>query len=194
MRTTLALAIPILGMAVVTTRTSADNPQDDPAKKAKAAQAAIIELSQYLDAPDAKARAQKIVREHAAEDISSTFMGTRFGGLGAGSLAVNPNSDGIDRLVRQWQFKGPTPAEIARNQPEMIRIAKIIRAMSELAPYRVPKTARPQVAREWAEVAAQFHETALGLHTAVEKGESNTIRDAAKTLNQTCCHCHSLLE
>jgi hypothetical protein len=194
MRAILAFAVPVLGLVVVTTRTSADSPAEDPNKAAKAAQAAIISLSQNLDAPDVKERAEKIVREHASENISSTFMRTSHGGLGAGRLAINPNSDGIDRLVRQWQYKGPTTEEISRNRSEMIRIAKIVRAMSELAPYRVPKNARPQVAREWAEVAAEFHETALGLHKAVEKGESTLIRDAAKKLNNTCCHCHGLLD
>jgi hypothetical protein len=167
----------------------------DPHAKQKAAQKAIIELSENLDAPDLPERAARIVGEHESENISSVFMNTRRGGMGVGVPVTNPPyGDGVDFLVRRWVARGVTTAEVEKNKAEMLKIARVIRAMSELAPYRVPVNAKPAVKNEWARVAAEFHDTAAGLHDAVEKSDPAAIRAAARKLNGTCCHCHSLLD
>jgi hypothetical protein len=162
----------------------------------KAAQKAIIELSENLDAPDVPERAAKIVREHASEHISSVFMNTNRGGMGVGRLAAGnrPYGDSVQRLVQTWTNRPPTAAEFEKNQAEMLKITRAIRAMSELAPYRVPKNAKPAVKKEWADVAAEFHESAAGLDAAVEKADPAAVKAAARKLNNTCCHCHGLLD
>lgn len=164
--------------------------------KSTAAQKAIIELSENLDAADLPDRAARIVGEHESEHISSVFMQTRRGGMGVGKLAPStlPHANSVDFLVRTWMRKPPTAAELEKDRDEMLKITRVIRAMSELAPYRVPKDARPAVKKEWAAVATEFHDTAAGLHTAVEKSDPAAIRDAARKLNNTCCHCHGLLD
>lgn len=164
--------------------------------KEKAAQKAIIELSDNLDAPDVPDRAARIVKEHDSEHISSVFMNTNRGGMGVGKLAPtnSPYANSVQRLVMTWINRPPTAAQLDKDQAEMLKITRIIRAMSELAPYRVPKDAKPAVKKEWATVATEFHDTAAGLHDAVEKADPTAIKAAARKLNNTCCHCHGLLE
>jgi len=169
--------------------------QSDPNAGQKAAQQAIIELSENLDAPDLPERAARIVGEHESENISSVFVNTRRGGMGAGPLGMNPPyGDSVELFVRRLVARPLTAAEVDKNKAEMLKIARVIRAMSELAPYRVPVNAKPAVKKEWAQVAAEFHDTATGLHDAVEKSDPAAIRAAARKLNNTCCHCHSLLD
>src|SRR5262249_9711049 len=192
MRTTLA----ILPLALLVLAGLSRGDQPDPHVKHKAAQKAIIELSEILDSPDVPERAARIVGEHDSEDISSVFRNTRGGGMGVGKLAAGgpPYGDSVELLVRRWTNRPPTAAEFEKNQAEMLKITRVIRAMSERAPYRVPTNARPAAKKERAEGAAESHETAAGLHDAVEKADPNAVKAAARKLNNTCCHCHGLLD
>jgi hypothetical protein len=191
MRITLSGMAALVALTVVVGLSSGVD-EIDPHRTAKNAQAAILALSEKLDAPDVKKRAEAIVREYDSEDISSIFRRTRQGGLGVGVLASGFPNDSVEYLVRRWTSKPPTTEDLEKNQREMLRITKAIRAMSELAPYRVPGDAKPNVKKEWAEVASEFHDTALGLDQAVEKKDPKAIREAARKINNTCCHCHSL--
>jgi hypothetical protein len=194
MRTAYA-AVTLVAVALLAGLSRGDNPEPDASHKA--AQKAIIELAENLDGTDVPERAAKVVRDHASEDISSVFMNRYRGGMGVGSLhpaGAAPQYDSVERLVRNWTNRPPTAADIETNQVQMLKITRVIRAMSELAPYRVPKNAKPERKKEWAEVAAEFHETAAGLHLAVENADPKAIREAARKLNGTCCHCHGLLD
>lgn len=195
MRTILALCIPLALLAVVAGLSrGGDNVTPPEHQKKKAAQAAIIELSKNLDAPDVKERAAKIVREHESEDISSTFKTMMRGGMGVGDLTKQPYANGVQALINRWRHTPPTPEQLKQSQEEMLKVTNVLRAMSELAPHRAPKDAKPAVQKEWAAVAKEFRETALSLHNAVEKANPFAIKEAARKINGTCCHCHGLLE
>ena len=193
MRIILSAAVALAALAAVAGLTRGDNDADPHAQK-KAAQKAILALSERLDAPDVKERAEKIVRECDSEHISSVFMRTSRGGLGVGPLVPAPGNDSGERLIMLWRNKPPTADDLAKHQKDMGRVSRVIRAMSELAPHRVPNNARKAAAQEWAAVAKEFHGAALGLDRAVEASDPKAIRTAAQKLHNTCCHCHSLLE
>src|SRR5262249_3380862 len=73
-----------IGLGLVSCLLAAQQP---PQNSRQAAQAAIIDLSNNLDAKDVSARAKKIVDEQDSCDISSVFRMKRSGGVGIGKAA-----------------------------------------------------------------------------------------------------------
>src|SRR4051794_32557386 len=103
-------------------------PLPDQMDAKKAAQAAILELSNTLDQKDVIERARKIVREHESESISSVFDRVERGGLGLGIYGktakhVNSIQAMINILSRQ---QPPTEKLLNDNYADFLRSAKMI--------------------------------------------------------------------
>jgi len=162
--------------------------------KERAAVAAIVELSYRLDAPDVSDRAKLIVREHESESISSIFSPTKRGGFGAGKLLGDNPNPSIQQLVMRWRSRPPTKEHLEANRADALQVARVIRAMSELAPHRKPRNPNPSNVKQWSEVAVEFKAAAIDFHQAVKGDEPETVKLAAKRLHVTCCHCHTLVE
>jgi hypothetical protein len=172
----------------------ADAPDD---AKRKAAQNAILELSQNLDAKDVSERAALIVKDHASEDISSVFRRKNAGGLGIGQAVEAGHQDSIERLVMDFsRKKNTTEAELERYQTEYLRVAKVLQTMAQLAPHRATERVRKdaKLYKEWLDVAAEFKEGTAGFRTAVEEKDPKKVRLAAGKMLDTCCHCHGLAD
>src|SRR5580765_5952458 len=95
------IAVPLIAL-IVLAGLSFSQPPDH--VKEKAAQKAIVDLSENLDAPDLPERAARIVGEHDSEYISSVFMNSFRGGMGVGKLAPSnsPYGNSVQRLVMLW--------------------------------------------------------------------------------------------
>jgi hypothetical protein len=160
----------------------------------KAAQQAILQLAGKLDTGDISALAQKIVKEHESENISSVFKMKKMGGLGTGILPEN--QDGVERLVIAWSRKGPTKADLDKYQTEALQTADVIRAMSELAPYRMAaRTPRsPEHAKQLQHVADEFKGAATEFRSAVAGKDPPRVKSAVTRLSHTCCECHGLID
>jgi hypothetical protein len=163
----------------------------------KAAQAAILELSEKLEQKDVEALARKIVKEHESEDISSVFQRLDRGGLGLGSYAKavkHPNS--VQALLNSLSRQQPPQKLLNDHQVDLLRTAKVIQAMAELAPHRQPRYANPADRRiqEWARVSAEFKKDSREFRLAIESREPIKVRSAADRLNHSCCDCHNLLD
>src|SRR5262249_50684213 len=101
------------------------------------AQAAILKLSDNLETDDVGERARQIVHHDASCDISSVFRLKRSGGLGIGKAAEANHTDSIERLVLDFsRRKTTTEAELEQYRDDYLRVAKVMQAMAELAPYR----------------------------------------------------------
>jgi hypothetical protein len=185
--------VPALALVVCSVTAAAPLPPR-PMTPEKAAQNAILDLASKLDTTDFSALAQKIVKEHDSEDISSIFRMKRRGGLGTGILPED--KDGIERLVQAWSRKAPSKEEVDRYQWELLRTANAIRAMSELAPYRLAlrPTKSPQENKERQEVLVEFKSAALAFRDAVVEKDPARVKTALTQLNNTCCHCHGLVD
>ncbi len=165
-----------------------------PLSPEKAAQNAILKLAEILDTTEVAALAQRIVREHDSEDISSVFKLKRVGGLGVGSIAPTENQDGIERLIRTLARKQLKPEELEKYHADLLRTANVMRAMSELAPYRLPEAVAklPNRAEQWQQVSADFKSTTAEFRSAVAEKDPIKVKNAATRLDHTCCNCHSL--
>jgi hypothetical protein len=168
-------------------------PLPKPLSPEEAAQQAILYLADQIETEDVPNLAQKIVREHASENISSVFRFKRKGGLGTGILPEQ--QDGIERVLLKWQRKGPSRAELEKYHVEALRMAALVRAMSELAPLRMavqplhPKVERKQLD----EVVREFQSAAREFHAAVAANDPLRVNQSATRLGHTCCDCHGLL-
>ena len=191
----LAVSVAALGLGISTFGQPATTTVDD---KRVAAQSAILKLSDNLDAKDVAERAKQIVKEHASEDISSVFKIRAKGGLGIGKLTeVTAKHDGIERLLLNLQRRRTiTEAEIEKYADDYLRVAKVIQAMAELAPYRATERVQKdsKLTKEWQEVTHEFKEGARTFRKAVDEKDPKRLRLAAEKMENTCCHCHDLAD
>jgi hypothetical protein len=165
---------------------------DDPTKQT---QAEIVILSDNLEAKDVGRRAKQIVQHHTSCDISSVFVPQRYGGLGIGKATEANHSDSIDRLVRDFaRRKTTTETELEQFRDDYVRVAKVIQAMAELAPYRGAPFTRgnPERTKAWEEVSAHFKAKTAAFRRAVEDTDPKRVRTTARSLEQTCSACHAL--
>lgn len=193
------LAVGVVGLCLVCTASgvgqSGPTSEDD---RRAAAQGEILRLGDNLNAADVALRAERIVKSHDSEDISSVFKLKRQGGLGIGKLTeVDAIPDGIGRLMQKLgNRKSITEAEIDKYSADYLRVAKVMQAMAELAPFRanehVQKSAK--LAAEWREVAKEFRTGATEFRKAVDEKDPKKLRLAAIAMQNTCCHCHGLLD
>jgi hypothetical protein len=189
MRPSLIRALPALALLLTLTALSAG--QDTSKPNYTPAVKDIVALSQNLEARDVAERAARIVKEHDSCDISSIFRVAPHGpGIGELSKAGHRNS--IEHLVRDYTRKAPPAAELEKYQHDLVRSAKILQAMAELAPYRGPLVTSPKNLPEWAKVSAEFKVTTREFREALEAKDPERVRKAAVGLNNACCHCHEL--
>jgi hypothetical protein len=170
-------------------------PAEPPPDPTKITQEEIVILSDNLEAKDVGGRAKQIVRQHTSCDISSVFIPQRNGGLGIGKATEANHPDSIDRLVRDFaRRKTTTEAELEQYREDYVRVAKVMQAMAELAPYRGAPFTRgnPERARAWEEVSAEFKVKTAAFRRAVEETDPKRVRTTARSLEQTCCACHGL--
>ena len=186
------LAAGVIGLGLGWSVLAAEPPPDDPGKQA---QAAILKLSDNLDGKDVGERARLIVQQHTSCDISSVFVPQRHGGLGIGKATEADHPDSIDRLVRDFaRRKTTTEAELEQYRDDYLRVAKVMQAMAELAPYRGAPFTRRNAEREkaWEEVSADFKRKTAAFRRAVEDTDPKRVRTTALSLEQTCNACHVL--
>jgi hypothetical protein len=186
------LAVGIIGLGLGYGLLRADNPPPNPRNEA---QTDIIRLSENLDAADVKDRAKQIVEKHDSCDISSIFkLGPRIG-PGIGKLKELGFRDSIDALTAALSTrKTTTEAEIEKYQPEFLRVAKILQAMAELAPYRgkIVVANYEKRAKEWEKVAADFKQKTAEFRKSIEEKDPKRLRLAAESLRGTCNDCHNI--
>src|SRR5207302_5746810 len=95
-------------------------------------------------------------------EISTVFIMRRAGrgGAGIGSAVQAGHKDRIDELVRDWAGpRPPTQAELRMHQKDLLRVARVLQTMAELAPYRMPgflPKVKEQKAEEWRKASADF--------------------------------------
>jgi hypothetical protein len=186
------LAVGVVGLGLGLGVLLAEPPPDNARQQA---QAAILRLSDNLEGRDVGERAKQIVQQHDSCDISSVFRLKRQGGLGIGKAAEANHPDGIERLVLDMsRRKTTTEAELEQHRDDYLRVAKVMQAMAELAPYRgAPFTRQnPERVQAWQKVSAEFKQKTAAFRRAVEETDPKGVRTTALSLEQTCCACHVL--
>jgi len=166
--------------------------------KRTVAQHAILRLAEHLNDKDVAEQARKIVLNNDSEDISSDVTPKSNGGLGIGKLTeVAGGPDSIERFLSRLQNrKTITEAEIEKYSADYLRLARVMQAMAELAPFRAQEHVRrnEQLTRQWRDVAAEFKESTANFRKAVEERDPKKLRLATRRLEQTCCNCHNLVQ
>jgi hypothetical protein len=186
------LAAGVIGLGLGWSVLLAEPPPDNARQKA---QAAILKLADNLEGRDVAEQAKQIVKQHDSCDISSVFRLKRQGGLGIGKAVEANRPDGIDRLVLDFsRRKNTTEAELEQYRDDYLRVARVMQAMAELAPYRGAPFTRnnPERVQEWAKVSVEFKQKTAAFRRAIEEADPKQVRTTAVSLEQTCCACHNL--
>jgi len=190
-----ALAISVVLLGLGWSLLPADPPV--PEDRDKQAQAAIVDLSQNLGARDASERAKKIVQEFKSDEISSIFARKEGGGLGIGNLTDIVPQNSIERLIVTLSHrKTTTEAELDKYQADYVKVAKVMQAMAELAPYRANERIKKndKLLQQWLTTAADFKKKTADFRQAVEERDPKKVRLSANQLHHTCCDCHSQVD
>jgi hypothetical protein len=167
-----------------------------PAKQVTAVMA-ILDLADDLDGSAVAVRAKHIVDKYHSCDISTVFILKKNGGAGIGSATQAGHADSIKSLVTHWSgAKPPTKQELESHQRDLLKVARVLKVMAELAPFRlaliVPKSdhKRSETAQT---VAKDFKAVTSELHHAIERTDPVSTLKAAIRLNQTCIACHQVV-
>src|SRR5947209_16148220 len=164
------LGVMVLAFAVSVGVTAQPQGKDQPHRPAIAA---ILKLADNLDASNVAEHAKKIVDTHDSCDISQVFTPRRNGrgGPGIGSAVKAGHLDAIHALVADWSgAKPPTQKELETHQTDLLKVARVLQAMAELAPYRGPLVlpkGNEKRAEEWRAVSAQFKTVTRDLRDAI---------------------------
>jgi hypothetical protein len=160
--------------------------------------AAVLKLADNLDRADVSAQAKKMVSDLDACEMSRVFgqKTPQRGGVGIGSAVKAGHKDSIEELVQDWSGpKPPTREELKTHRKDLLRVARVMQAMAELAPHRFDLY-RPlnnkKWDQDWRQVSAQFKTTSQALHDAIEKVDPAETRQVAVRMQQTCNACHQL--
>ena len=155
---------------------------------------AILKLADNLNAKDAGQTARTIVRDHDGCDISQIFRPRSRGGAGVGSIATTPGANSIDHLVRRWASdKPPTAEQLKKHQTDLLKMARVLQAMAELAPHRMPMYPKgDKRIEEWPKVTHDFKIHTRDLREGIEALDADRVRATAVKLENTCNRCHTI--
>ncbi|MSQ95245.1 MAG: hypothetical protein EXR98_11910 [Gemmataceae bacterium] len=187
MRTLFLLAFALLAVGFLDAQPAKDRPHNDAIRD-------ILLLADNLDAKDCFARAKKIALKHDSCDISQIFSFRFRGGAGIGSAAESRSTNSIDWLVRGWAgTKPPTKEKLQKHQADLIKTARVLQAMAELAPHRMPPHFKDDKRMEaWKIVAQDFKVQTRELREGIEKTDATMVNAAAVRMLKTCTACHNL--
>src|SRR5262245_47277395 len=157
----------------------------------------IVKLADTLEQGNVSARGKKIIDTFDACDMPMIFRLKERGGAGIGSAAQAGHKNSIDDLVRDWAGrKPPTQKELDAHQMDLVRTARVLQTLAELAPHRVeiyvPKTDAKRTAA-WFQASANFKTVTGEFRDALEKADLAKTRVTAVKLQKACAGCHQVV-
>jgi hypothetical protein len=158
---------------------------------------AVLRLADDIDRPDVAALARDLVEQYDPCGMSRAFNPVALGGVGIGSARqAGHQGDSIELLIKNWSGpRPPTRDELREHRQDLLRVARVIQAMAELAPHRqnnYVNSDRPPAVERWRRVSADFKAVSRELRDAIDRGRVGATRKAAVRLQQTCNACHDL--
>ncbi len=142
---------------------------------------------------DRSKEAEAIANKYPLEETSRVFRPKSKLGIGIGGLPSAGHKDGIELLLRDYALKAPTAAEVTKYNDDLLQVARITLAMSEVMPYYAPKQDKgPATAVNWRTFSAAMKRGSQDFLDAVGAKDNQKIAAAAKQLNNTCATCHNV--
>jgi cytochrome c556 len=177
----LALALCLL---MVTGGQSAD---DEEQQAIQQAQQAVLKLMDAMGkGGDGKAQAAAIHAKFKDDlkIVMTVFKPRDKGGIGVGSKA---RGDGIELKIISLGKRAPAKGDLSRLQPDLELIARVSKAMAEVAD-QYPQTKNQDM---WKKFDDEMRKGADELMEAARSGDPKAVKTAANNLNASCTNCHS---
>src|SRR5262245_50489810 len=157
----------------------------------------IVKLADTLEQGNVSARGKKIIDTFDACDMPMIFRLKERGGAGIGSAVQAGHKNSIDDLVRDWAGrKPPTQPELDAHRMDLVRTARVLQTLTEMAPHRVdiyiPKNDEKRK-EQWFKVAADFKVVTGEFREALEQADVTRTRNIAVKLHKTCMACHQVV-
>jgi hypothetical protein len=160
-------------------------------KKVKAAQEAILEL---LESNNLRADAEVLAKKHDLDAVMvAVFKPRAKGGLGVGKPGtITP--DHIDLKLNKMGKDLLTREELAREAPDLIKMAEVVKATAEVAAFQCPVKVKmgDKDPETWKAYCADMARFAGELSAALKEGDRQTVKAKARKLYATCTGCHSV--
>lgn len=173
---------------------SAADEDDEAAEAAKKTVNKVVEAMDKDPAAAAK-MAQDIAAGLDSETDIMNLMKKRLksgkGGWGVGPEATGASDDGIEAKIRNISRKPPTPPQLAKEQKDLVEMAKRTAAIGEIAKHLGPKMKMgDRDPKDWVEYSEAMAKHAKDLAKAIEGKDRDKIKDIAAELNASCNNCH----
>jgi len=157
----------------------------------------IVKLADTLEQGSVSIRAKKIIQDFDPCDMPQIFRLKQRGGAGIGTASQAGHKNSIEDLVRDWSgSKPPTQKELDAHQMDLVRTARVLQTLAELAPHRVeiyvPKTDAKRTAA-WFQASANFKTVTGEFRDALEKADLAKTRVTAVKLQKACAGCHQVV-
>jgi cytochrome c556 len=183
----------MLGLLVMTQRSSADEKEPDP-KKVKAAQEAIRKL---LESKYVKKDAEAVAKGHALDAVMwSVFKPRKRGGFGVGNKPEAIQPDGIELKINKMGKTPMLPADLARELPELIKMVEVVKLAGEVSAHQcnVTKKVGEKDPRKWKDFNSDMLKYSDDLLAALKGANSGPAEVRAKSLKLygTCTGCHGI--
>lgn len=123
-------------------------------------------------------------------DVMRAYKPRNRGGIGFGPVAP---ADSIESKVFNLGKKALTPAALAKEKNDLLKLVELNRAMAKLTEaYAPPKpNAKGNGAAQWRKRIADINKGNDDLEAAIRRGDVGGVRKAAESINATCIGCHN---
>jgi soluble cytochrome b562 len=163
---------------------------DEP-KEAQKAVEKITETVAKGDMDAAKKQAAEAAKKTEIADFMELFKLRAKGGLGVGPAAGAITPDGVEAQVMALAKKAPAGGALAKQAPDLEKMANTIYAVSLVTEAHTPKKAPAgKNIQTWKDAVKDMQESSQELAKAAKANNAAGIKAAATKLNAACNNCH----
>jgi hypothetical protein len=178
-----------LSCALAAVVSGADDKEKDKGKSPKEQPKSVLELARLAEEGEdiVKPAAGMKSQYKQLKDIMESYKSRTRKGIGFGPKSPD---DGIETKIIALGKQAPTAAALKKERAELIRLAHVNIAVSELARHFVPEPKDGKGKKDWQKHCDDLKKTSQDLVKAVKASDTKAVQKAAAGIQGTCNRCH----
>jgi hypothetical protein len=145
---------------------------------------ALLALTKAKDG-ELPEKAKALMKEADLKHVMTAYAPRARGGIGVGPPR---GGDGIELKLRRMMRTRLTKGELAREKADLLRMARVIRVVNEVARHGGPGAAKKKA--QWKKFTNDLEKANADFAKAIDKGDTKAIKEAAGTVQASCLACH----